>query len=173
MNTANRKATDLRRILPNVRNFMTNFLYDEVRACIGLLLRAGLDRDNMTDLNELWNATEGRPIFRATMSLNRFKFFLRCVRFDNYRSPPQRLESDKLAPVNDVWKQFGWDAPTSYPSRQNTVSRCFGLLKSAQDLLLTLSSTLVGSEMPHLTAILVMMWSLNLPDHIILQEEKL
>ena len=44
----NRKATDLRRIVPNVRNFMTNFLYDEIRACIGLLIRAGLDRDNMT-----------------------------------------------------------------------------------------------------------------------------
>ena len=40
------------------------------------------------------------------MSLNRFVFFLRCARFDNYRSRPQRLETDRLAAISDIWKQF-------------------------------------------------------------------
>ena len=47
---------------------MANFTFDELMAGIGILLRAGKDRDNRTDLNELWNHKEGRPFFKACMS---------------------------------------------------------------------------------------------------------
>ena len=44
------------------------------------------DRDNFTDLHCLWNFIDSRPFYRVTMALNRFKFLLRCMRFDNYRN---------------------------------------------------------------------------------------
>ena len=59
-------------------------------------MRAGADRDNMTEIEDLWNPVEGRPLFRAVMSKNRFKFFLRCLRFDNYRTRRQRLAGDRV-----------------------------------------------------------------------------
>lgn len=102
----NRKACDVRRESQIVRGFMSNFTYDEICACIGIILRAGLDRDNMTDIGDLWNAVEGRPFFRAVIAQKRFVFFLRCIRFDNYRTRPQRLKDDRLAAVSSMWEQF-------------------------------------------------------------------
>lgn len=102
----NRKASDIRRFAPNIRGFMNNFSYEEICACLGLLLRAGVDRDNMSHIEDLWNPTEGRPIFRAVMSSKRFCFFLRCLRLDNFRDRPARLANDRLAAVRSIWEQF-------------------------------------------------------------------
>ena len=102
----NRKASDLRRASRTVSGYMINFSFYEVRAGIGLFLKAGAVRDNMTEIEDLWNPVEGRPLFRAVMSKNRFKFFLRCLRFDNYRSRRQRLAGDRLAAISSIWQQF-------------------------------------------------------------------
>ena len=40
------------------------------------------------------------------MALNRFKFLLRCMRFDNYRNRPVRQRNDKLAAIREVWETF-------------------------------------------------------------------
>lgn len=102
----NRKVTDFRRSVPVVRGYMTHFSYDEICACLGILLRAGLDRDNLTDLPELWNPKEGRPFYRAVTSLQRMQFFLRCIRFDNFRNRAQRQLVNRLAAISEVWDQF-------------------------------------------------------------------
>lgn len=102
----NRKASDIRRSVRNVRGYMSNFSYDEICACLGLLLRAGVDRDNMSHIEDLWNPIEGHPLFRAVMSSKRFCFFLRCLRFDNYRDRLVRLPHDRLAAVRSIWDQF-------------------------------------------------------------------
>ena len=47
------------------------------------MIGAGLDRDNFTDLHYLWDPIDSRPFSRVTMALNRFKFLLHCMRFDN------------------------------------------------------------------------------------------
>ncbi|GLV50917.1 hypothetical protein CBL_20994 [Carabus blaptoides fortunei] len=45
----------------------------------------------------------GRPIFRATMSQNRFLFILSAIRFDNAASRKDRIvEGDKLAAVSQI-----------------------------------------------------------------------
>ena len=48
----------------------------------------------------------GRPVFRATMSMERFHHLLRFCRFDNEVTREQRLETDKLATCSDFWKMF-------------------------------------------------------------------
>lgn len=103
----NRKVHDVRRTVRRIHSYMSLFTYDEIKACLGIVLMAGVHRDNFTDLQDLWDPIDGRPFFRAVMSLLRFRFFLRVVRFDNYRTRPMRLnEGDRLAAISEIWNQF-------------------------------------------------------------------
>ena len=61
-----------------------NFTSQEVEAGLAIMIRTGLDRDNFTNLHSLWDPIGRRPFYRVTMALNRFKFLLRCMNFDNY-----------------------------------------------------------------------------------------
>ena len=58
----------------------------------------------MGPFRELLSPESGRPIFCATMSLNRFKDILRFLRFDNKNTRVARRETDKLAAFRDVWE---------------------------------------------------------------------
>ncbi|XP_068204585.1 uncharacterized protein [Palaemon carinicauda] len=54
-------------------------------------------------LRSLWDDTYGRPIFRATMSLETFMKYSRFNRFDDKETRARRRSKDKLAPIKDVW----------------------------------------------------------------------
>ena len=64
---------------------------------------AGAYRSAGESTEELWQATEGRPVFRATMSLKRFKHISRILRFDDKETRTARRARDKLAPIRDVF----------------------------------------------------------------------
>ena len=98
---SNRKASDLRRNLRSPPPYTCDFSISEIRACIGITIRAGSDRDNFTAVDDLWQKNDSRPFYRATMSLHRFKFFLRCARFDNFRSRVERQQSDVLSAIRE------------------------------------------------------------------------
>ena len=73
----------------------------ELNAFWGLLLLAGLFKAQYRPTSELWSTTEGQPVFRATMSMQRFKNIKGWLRFDD----PCRLDrTDKLAPVRHLFK---------------------------------------------------------------------
>jgi len=94
----------------------------EMKAVFGILILAGVNHSAHEALEELWVAKTGRPIFRATMSLNRLKCILRFMRFDNKSTRPQRREQDKLAAFRDVWTMFAAQLPKFYvPSTDITV----------------------------------------------------
>src|SRR6218665_107332 len=59
-------------------------------------------------------AKHGRPIFTATMSVNRFVDILRFIRFDNKASREHRRASDKLADIRDNWELFVAQLPKFY-----------------------------------------------------------
>ena len=119
----NRKARDVRRecrLSPN--SVYKNFTSYEVEAGLAIMIRAGLDRDNFTDLLRLWDPVDSRPFYRVTMALNRFKFLLRCMRFDNYRNRPARQGNDRLAAIREVWETFNSNLPNIYiPNEALTV----------------------------------------------------
>ena len=69
----------------------------ELRAFLGLLLYVGVHKAAGESLPELWSATDGRPLFRAVMSLNRAKDLLRHLRFDNFTRRADHMRTDKLA----------------------------------------------------------------------------
>lgn len=82
------------------------FSEEELRAAIAILYRAGVDRDNFSDLPRLFHPMDSRPFYRAVLSVNRFQQFLRFIRFDNVLTRSQRQESDRLAAFSDIWIMF-------------------------------------------------------------------
>lgn len=78
----------------------------EIYACIGILLLGGVYKSANESVGEMWSMDSGRPVFRATMSMERFHHLLRFCRFDNEATREQRLETDKLAACSDFWKMF-------------------------------------------------------------------
>lgn len=62
----------------------------EIEALLGLLYISGALKDNHVNLDELWSNEYGPPVFRATMSKNRFIFLIKNLRFDNKAT---RMES--------------------------------------------------------------------------------
>ena len=72
----------------------------ETESFIGLLLLAGAYKAQYRPVSELWSLKEGQPVFRATMSEQRFKSIKGAMRFDN---PARRDRSDRLAPVRFIF----------------------------------------------------------------------
>jgi len=79
----------------------------ETRAFIGLLYYAGILKANHLNADELWKTDgSGVEIFRLTVSLPRFRFLIRCCRFDNKDTRDDRKKVDKLAPIRDFFDLF-------------------------------------------------------------------
>ena len=76
------------------------------KAALAVILRAGSDRNNFTELQNLWDVGDSKSFYTAVMSLNRFKCFLRCVRFDNWHTPEKRKINDKFAAISKIWGLF-------------------------------------------------------------------
>ena len=84
----------------------TPFSFDEIHAALGIIIRAGSDRDNLSSLKSLFDPKDSRPFFRCAMSYNRFKLFLRYASIDNRSTRRQRQVDDKMAAVRDLWNLF-------------------------------------------------------------------
>ncbi|PSN49104.1 hypothetical protein C0J52_13633, partial [Blattella germanica] len=76
----------------------------ELQAFIGLLITAGHLICCHLSVAALWNPKYDPPVFRATMSKERFKELLVYLRFDDKATRSERREKDKLARIRDVWE---------------------------------------------------------------------
>ncbi|XP_049323545.1 piggyBac transposable element-derived protein 4-like [Astyanax mexicanus] len=94
----------------------------QLDAHMGLLLLAGVYRSCNEATASLWDSESGRPIFRATMSLQAFHVLSRVLRFDNRETRVARRENDKLAPIREVWDKWVENLPFVYnPGPEVTV----------------------------------------------------
>ncbi|KAF4530225.1 hypothetical protein B566_EDAN018301 [Ephemera danica] len=93
---------------------------NEILAVFGLLILTGIYRGSHINLEDFW-ATDGSGIevFRATMSLHRFKFLLRALRFDDIRDRQERRETDKLAPVRELFDMFNANCVNKYVATEH------------------------------------------------------
>ena len=74
---------------------------------VGLLYLAGVQKSGRQHLHDLWaHDGTGVDIFHSTMSLQRFRFLLRCIRFNDKETREERLATDKLAPIREVFQAF-------------------------------------------------------------------
>lgn len=78
---------------------------DELKATIGLLYFSGLQKLSHTSLESLWSVY-GMSLFRITMTLNRFKFLILCIRFDDKNTRSQRKANEPLANIRKIWDKF-------------------------------------------------------------------
>lgn len=86
----------------------------DLHAYIGILVLAGVYRSKGEATASLWDEENGRPIFRATMSLETFHMISRVIRFDNRDTRAGRRERDKLAAIRDVWDKWVEILPLLY-----------------------------------------------------------
>ena len=63
----NRKVRQIRRSISRSR-IAKIFSMDELKADLAIILRAGSDRDNFTELANLWVPADSKPFYRAVMS---------------------------------------------------------------------------------------------------------
>lgn len=79
----------------------------EINSFIGLLVLAGVLHAGRLNVEELWEKDgTGVEIFSATMSLQRFRFLCRSLRFDNAETREERKSVDKLAPIRELFDGF-------------------------------------------------------------------
>ncbi|XP_037942532.1 piggyBac transposable element-derived protein 4-like [Teleopsis dalmanni] len=90
----------------------------EIDAFIAILLAAGVSHNNKQKSSVLWH-TDGLPIFRAAMSFKRFRIITRFIRFDNGRTREFRLESDRAAPIRDIWNFLNDNLAKNYSPHEN------------------------------------------------------
>ncbi|XP_008178411.1 piggyBac transposable element-derived protein 4-like [Acyrthosiphon pisum] len=77
----------------------------EIRAFIGLLYQIGSFRCSRKNIHQLWDNSKGNGMESCylTMSEKRFRFLVRCLRFDDVRDRVARKQFDKLAPIRDIF----------------------------------------------------------------------
>nr|CAH7735214.1 unnamed protein product [Callosobruchus chinensis] len=79
----------------------------ELKALIGLLYLAGVMKSSHLNAEDLWRVDgTGIEIFRLTMSLQRFRFLLRHLRFDDLETREARKSLDRLAAIREVFDMF-------------------------------------------------------------------
>lgn len=92
----------------------------ELKAFIGLLYLAGAYKANRLFLDELWGKNgDGIEKFGLVMNVKRFKFMLRCLRFDDRSTRRERKEVDRLAPIRDVFEMFVQNCKKCYIPGEN------------------------------------------------------
>ena len=65
------------------------FTEAEMLAFIGVLIAAGVHRQNKGNLDDMWQS-DRLPLIRAAMSRDRFKMILRFITFDNENTRANR-----------------------------------------------------------------------------------
>ena len=65
-------------------------------------------------MKSLWSSSEGRSVFTATMSRNRFTEIQKYLHFDNRATREHRQAIDKLAAFQDFWMLFQAQLPKYY-----------------------------------------------------------
>lgn len=79
----------------------------EISAFLGLLILAGSFRSGHQKVEDLFRQDGfGIEIFYGTMSLQRFRFLLRAIRFDNQNTRGQRRSIDKFAAFREIFDMF-------------------------------------------------------------------
>lgn len=94
--------------------------FEELKAYFGLLYLAGLLHGGKMNIEDFWNTDgTGIEIFRATMSLKRFRFLTRCIRFDNIHTREVRKLQDNLAAIRNLLDMFVSNCNKYYAPSEN------------------------------------------------------
>ncbi|OAF72062.1 Alpha-actinin-like protein 1 [Intoshia linei] len=114
-------------IIMKCTNDRANFLHlkfsnidsRELKAFIGLLIMSGLCKSSKENATMMWKCGPlGRNVFRATMSLNRFRDISTNLRFDDVQT---RNKNDKFTAFRNIWELFIENCRKSFIPGENVV----------------------------------------------------
>ena len=96
----------------------------EIKTFIGLPYLAGAYRANRQSLEKLYWGTEGDGIekFGLVMNIKRFKFLLRCLRFDDRETRITRKAENRLAPIREIFTEFVNNCQNNYSLGEYTTT---------------------------------------------------
>lgn len=86
----------------------------EFLAFVGIVLLAGSEKQWDVPIRELFGDPSSNPIYKATMSVERFEEIRRFLRFDDKRTREFRLQTDHLAAFRYIWDLFIGNCRKSY-----------------------------------------------------------
>lgn len=80
----------------------------EIAAFVGILIFIGTFRSSRKNLRQIWDNSKGSGIEACylAMSEKRFRFLIRCLRFDDVRTRDERRKIDNLAPIRELFETF-------------------------------------------------------------------
>ncbi|CAH2100862.1 unnamed protein product [Euphydryas editha] len=80
----------------------------EMKALMGLLLGIGVSHSGRRNLNDFWDNSKGTglQLVYCTMSINRFRFLIRVLPFDDVNDRDERRRFDKLAPIRTITQKM-------------------------------------------------------------------
>lgn len=94
--------------------------FDELKAYFGLLYLAGSLHGGKMNVEDFWRTDgTGVEIFRASMSIKRFRFLTRCIRFDNIHTREERKTQDNLAAIRTILDMFVTNCNTYFAPAEN------------------------------------------------------
>lgn len=80
---------------------------EEINALIGMLILSSVLKSNDEQILSLFSKDSfSRPIFSATMSEKRYLVLTASLRFDDAETRMQRKETDKTAPISELFEKF-------------------------------------------------------------------
>lgn len=91
---------------------------EELDAFIGILLVMGVNGDNDDPPSILWG-NYSHPLYKASLSRERFQQILRVIRFDNAFTRATRKQTDKAAPISDIWNMLMQNLRLNYFPDEN------------------------------------------------------
>uniref|UniRef100_A0AAG5D1Q7 PiggyBac transposable element-derived protein domain-containing protein n=2 Tax=Anopheles atroparvus TaxID=41427 RepID=A0AAG5D1Q7_ANOAO len=102
----------------SIRSPMKPLTMSELDSYLGILLLAGATHSNNVNSTDLWK-TNAHPLFRATMSLNRFWEITRFIRFDDGRTRADRKRNDKSAAISEIFEMLNANLRAGYVAGSN------------------------------------------------------
>ncbi len=107
----NKKIKDLTKNQKKQQRYVSQTNVTEITALIGILFYSGITKAWRQQTVDLWSWKFGPPLFRVSMSRNRFLFLMRALRFDDYT---HRNKEDKFSAIRDIWSRFVVNCVTQY-----------------------------------------------------------
>ena len=78
----------------------------ELRALIGITILAGAKKDSHINIRKLHDTALCGDRYNSVFSVERHNFLLNTLRFDSKETREERLKTDKLAPIRNIWDKL-------------------------------------------------------------------
>lgn len=90
---------------------------DEMYTLMGILICVGANNSNASHTKGMWKPSSF-PLYRETMGMRCFWQICRFIRFDDANTRPERMQTDKAAPIRDLWLMLKGNLSKMYTHRK-------------------------------------------------------